>query len=46
MPQKKPAKKKPGRKPEVLKLEGDWRDAMKKSLEKKKPPGGWPKLGK
>jgi hypothetical protein len=26
-----------------LKLDGNWRDAMKKSLAKKKPPGGWPK---
>lgn len=32
-----------GPKPAVLKLEGNWRDAVKKSLEKKKPPEGWPK---
>lgn len=40
------AKKKPmvrGPKPETLKLEGDWKDAMKKSLKKKKPASGWPK---
>jgi hypothetical protein len=33
----------PGPKPEVLKLEGNWKDAIKKSLEKKKPAEGWPK---
>jgi len=34
---------KPGPKPEVLKIDCNWKDAIKKSLEKKKPPGGWPK---
>jgi hypothetical protein len=29
--------------PDVLKIKGNWRDAVKKSLAKKKPPGGWPK---
>ena len=47
MPNKpKDAKKKretPGPKRETLRLEGDWRDAIKKSLQKKKPAGGWPK---
>jgi hypothetical protein len=33
----------PGPKPDTLKIEGDWRDAVKKSLSKKKPPEGWPK---
>jgi hypothetical protein len=33
----------PGPQPEVLKIESDWKDAVKKSLEKKKPRGGWPK---
>jgi hypothetical protein len=33
----------PGPKPDTLKLEGDWRDAVKKSLAKKKPAEGWPK---
>ena len=37
------AKETPGPKPEVLKIDGDWRDAVKKSLEKKKPATGWPK---
>jgi len=33
----------PGPKPEVLKVEGNWREAVKKSFLKKKPPEGWPK---
>ncbi len=32
-----------GPKPEVLKINGDWRDAVRKSMSKKKPPEGWPK---
>jgi len=42
---KKPTRKKkaPGPKPEVLKLEGNWKDAIKESLRKQRPPGGWPK---
>jgi hypothetical protein len=36
-------KEKSGPKPDVLKIEGDWRDNVKKSLTKKKPPEGWPK---
>lgn len=43
---RKAAKKKPaktGPKPEMLKIEGRWQDAVKKSLAKKKPPAGWPK---
>jgi hypothetical protein len=43
----KSAKKKPsiprGPKPDLLKIDGDWRDAVKKSLAKKKPANGWPK---
>lgn len=31
-----------GPKPDTLKIEGDWRDAVKKSLERRKPAGGWP----
>ncbi|MGD1073516.1 MAG: hypothetical protein ABSB15_25675 [Bryobacteraceae bacterium] len=38
--QKKPS---PGPKPEVLKITSNWQDAVKKSLEKKKPAEGWPK---
>lgn len=33
----------PGPKPDLLKLKGNWQAAMKKSLQKKKPPEGWPK---
>jgi len=43
---KKSAKKKAGAKrgpkPDILKLEGDWRELMKQSLQKKKPKEGWP----
>jgi hypothetical protein len=31
-----------GPKPDILKLEGDWRDLMKQSLQKKKPKEDWP----
>jgi hypothetical protein len=43
---RKPGKKKSaktGPKPGTLKIEGNWKDAVKKSLSKKKPTGGWPK---
>lgn len=46
MPKKKPDKQpapKPGPKPDTLKIEGDWQEAVKKSFQKKKPPGGWPR---
>jgi hypothetical protein len=36
-------KQTPGPKPDVLKIEGDWKAAIKKSLQKKKPAEGWPK---
>jgi hypothetical protein len=42
----KPVKKtleKRGPKPELLKVDGDWKNAVKKSLAKKKPVTGWPK---
>ena len=43
----KTAKKKPpaktGPKPDTLKIDGKWQDAVKKSLQKKKPEAGWPK---
>lgn len=32
-----------GPKADVLKLSGRWRDAVKQSLQKQKPPEGWPK---
>jgi hypothetical protein len=44
---KKKAKKKsgitPGPKPDVLKIKDDWRTAIKKSFQKKKPAEDWPK---
>jgi len=39
---KKKSGAKRGPKPDVLKLEGDWRELMKQSLAKKKPKDGWP----
>ena len=33
----------PGPEPETLKIEGNWKDAVKKALSKKRPAGGWPK---
>jgi hypothetical protein len=45
-PIKTPAKpkSKPGPAAELFKIEGiGWEDAVKKSLQKKKPAGGWPK---
>ena len=32
-----------GPKPERVKIEGDWEDAVKKALKKKRPKSGWPK---
>ncbi len=34
---------KSGPKPDTLKIKGNWRDAVKRSLQKKKPAEGWPK---
>ncbi len=39
----KPKRRTPGPTPELFKIEGDWKDAVKKALKVKKPPGGWPK---
>jgi hypothetical protein len=42
----KPEDRKPlprGPQPDLLKIEGKWQDAVKKSLAKKKPVTGWPK---
>lgn len=36
-------KPKPGPEAERLKLDGDWEDAAKRMLDKKRPPEGWPK---
>jgi hypothetical protein len=35
--------KTPGPKPDLLKIVGDWKNAIKKSLSVKKPANGWPK---
>jgi hypothetical protein len=32
----------PGPKPDHLKLEGDWEEAVAKAVRKKKPEEGWP----
>jgi len=32
-----------GTKPEMLKLNGDWKSLIKKSFQKKRPANGWPK---
>jgi hypothetical protein len=34
---------KPGPKPEILKIKGDWQKAVTRSFRRKKPPSGWPK---
>jgi hypothetical protein len=31
------------KKPAKLKVEGDWTDAVRKALKKKRPAEGWPK---
>lgn len=33
----------PGPKPDVLKIRSKWTDAVRQSLQKKKPVEGWPK---
>ena len=33
----------PGPKPDTLKIKRNWKDAVKRSLQKKKPAEGWPK---
>lgn len=44
MPKLKSKKKEtPGPKPEILKINDDWKIAVKSSLTKKKPANGWPK---
>lgn len=41
--QKKKEKATPGPKPDTLKIKGNWKDAVKRSLQKQKPAEGWPK---
>jgi hypothetical protein len=33
---------KPGPEPDRVKIEGDWEEAVKRALGKKRPPEGWP----
>ncbi len=35
-------RKKPGRNGDRLKLDGDWKDAMRTAVQKPKPADGWP----
>jgi hypothetical protein len=35
-------RKKSGPSPNHLKIKGNWEDAVKKAIAKKKPPEGWP----
>lgn len=42
MSQKTPAPNKRGPKPDILKIEEDWEDAIDKALRKKRPEEGWP----
>ena len=42
-PKKSAKKATRGPKPDTLKIEGKWQDAVRKSLSKKKPAEGWPK---
>ena len=39
---KKQERKPTGLEPERVKLEGDWAENVRKEMEKKKPPQGWP----
>ena len=44
MPKKKAKKTNPrGPKPDVLVIDKNWKEAVRKSFEKKPPPDGWPK---
>jgi len=37
------AKRKTGPKPDTLKIDGDWRSAIKKAIDKKPPKKSWSK---
>jgi hypothetical protein len=43
MAAKKKKKAKPGPEAEHIKIEGDWRESVRKALEKPRPQSGWPK---
>ena len=38
----KESKDRPGPNPDHLKVDGDWKDAVKQALGKEKPEEGWP----
>ncbi len=38
--------KKTGPKPDRLKIDDDWRDAMGKAIKKERPKDGWPEAEK
>jgi hypothetical protein len=44
-PAPKQAKPKPGPKPEVLQIDGNWQDAVRRSFQPRNPAGAWPKEG-
>jgi len=39
-------KKKTGPVPETLRIERDWKDAVRTALRKPRPPEGWPEAAK
>jgi hypothetical protein len=43
MSKKKPNKLKSGPKPEVVKIQGNWENAVWRALKKERPKEGWPK---
>jgi len=43
MQKKKKQKGTPGPQPERLVIEGNWKEAIKKSFKKEQPAKGWPK---
>jgi hypothetical protein len=43
---KKPPTKQRGPRPENLKIDGSWKNAVKRSFLKKRPAEGWPKENK
>jgi hypothetical protein len=45
-PTKKPTKQKSGPKPDTVKIEGNWENAVCKALKKERPKEGWPKDSK
>jgi len=42
MKKRKARRKRPGPAPEALRIEGNWKDALKGALQKVKPAEGWP----